>query len=351
MRTTKLLLAVAMLTPLSGHAAYDYEWTFATTKCLTNCNAVTLSNGVRNSFGIITTTPTNGGLLDNQRSSGQDSFWNTTSSSDGNGKGNNQTFTLDKANNNVTGTPTVDAYGFSTTGASSTFETATLALYSGNGLGVSSSTNNNGITTDGVLGSAPAHAFDNVNSTDAGLFKFSQSVNLQSLTIGWVDKGTTTNPKTPDADVSVLAFTGGSTGKSFSGTIAGKSFSSLISDGWEFIGNYNLNIASLLPTTNPSHASTTINTGNVSSSFWLVTAYTSSVAAAAGKTNSIIGGTLDTTNDYFKISGLGANKVSTGTTPSGSTPEPTSLFLLASGMLGWRMTRKNQGQSVASIPA
>ncbi len=64
-----------------------------------------------------------------------------------------------------------------------------------------------------------------------------------------------------------------------------------------------------------------------------------------------IGGAVNNGNDYFKISGLGANKVSTGTTPSASTPEPTSLFLLASGMLGWRMTRKNQGQSVASIPA
>jgi hypothetical protein len=256
-----------MLTPLSGHAAYDYEWTFATTKCLTNCNAVTLSNGVRNlTTGVITTPSTNGGLLDNRRSSGQDSFWNTTSSSDGNGKGNNQTFTLDKANNNVTGTPTVDASGFSTTGASSTFETATLALYSGNGLGVSSSINNNSITTDGQLGSAPAHAFDNVNSTDAGLFKFSQSVNLKSLNLGWVDTTGTTNPI--DADISVLAYKGSQATIS-STDIVGKSFTALLNAGWQAIGNYNL--STTLTTVN------LINSTNVSSSYWLISAYSSSV--------------------------------------------------------------------------
>lgn len=332
MRTSKLLLAAVTLAPLSAHAAYDYSWNFASTACVTNCNTITTTTGALNSTKTAYMTNTNGGLLDSGRTSGQDSRAVGSGNPDVNGKGNNQTFNISQQNNGATGSPTVNASGFSTnTTAGTAFDTATLALYTGGGLGVSS-------INDGNIGVDPHHAFDNLNGIDAGLFKFGQSVSLKSLTIGWP----TTNAT---ADISVLAYTGSTP---FSGSIVGKTFDTLITSGWQFIGNYKF-------TTGTSPVSPVLNAANVSSSYWLVGAYSSSFGNAnggnKGSTNAGGTGVLDIANDYFKISGLAANKASTGSTPSATTPEPTSLFLLAIGVLGWNMTRKIKEQSIDSIMA
>ena len=202
------------------------------------------------------------------------------------------------------------------------FETGTLGSWSG-GIGVTS-------LEDGDFGSAPNHAFDNDgNSTDekpagdvdAAVFAFNQSMTLTSLSIGW---------KYTDADISVLAYTGQNGSMTTPDNITGKSIPDLLSSGWQFIGHY----MDLNTTANPSISpSTLINPTNISSSYWLVSAYTS-CASSCNSYDSNFG------NDYFKISGL------TGKTapppPSGSVPEPSSLILLAGGLLGWRIARKNQ---------
>ncbi|WP_160167663.1 exosortase-dependent surface protein XDP1 [Methylomonas sp. MK1] len=281
-----LLLPLA-LAPLSAQAAVDYQWTFTNTAtCVSNCKPILVNDG------------SNGGYLDNTKPSGGDSQY--VAGVDSNGKGNSQTF---NQSSGLAATVNVSAFSGSTT-----LGTATLALYGG-GLGASS-------TVDGNIQDAPEHAFDNNTSTDVGLFKFSTDVNLQNVAIGWSQT---------DRDISVLAYkpTGGN--PSTPATLVGQTLASLITSGWQWIGNYSISTVNGAGNTN-------INAGNVSSSYWLITA-----------ASSAFGGTVDGNSDYFKISGIGGNKVTSGGGGGvGSVPEPTSLLLLAGGILGWRMNRKTQ---------
>lgn len=248
--------------------------------------------------------------------------WNFTTPGQVN-YGNQGTF------NSSAGTVTVNA--FSTTGATGTggnpqFASAVLGSWSG-GIGVTSA-------EDGSFGSAPNHAFDNDgNSTDekpagdvdAAVFSFNQSVSLNSLSIGWYSG---------DADLSVLAYTGNTGNMANPENITGKTFTDLLNSGWEFIGNY-MNVY------NMPNDTATINPSDKSSSYWLVSAYTSCANNSCNANDPYFG------NDYFKISGLGGNITTSGgggSSNNGSVPEPSSLLLLAGGILGWRLNRYSKTQ-------
>ncbi|CAD6878573.1 hypothetical protein [Methylomonas albis] len=228
--------------------------------------------------------------------------------------------------------------------AGAAFGSANIGTYSSAGLGVNSTAD---LNASGVL-AAPDHGFDNdgrggtgttsgVNydqdfgpdgAVDAALFQFNAGVSLNSLTVGYVSG---------DADITVLAYIGSPSNVALptNANVSGESFADLLSRGWAFIGSYNMAL----------NTAKTINTGNVYSSYWLISAYTS-VAGTGGDNSSL----LDFGNDYFKLSGISGTACATTTNGgvcgggggAGSVPEPTSLLLLASGMLGWRMNRKNK---------
>ncbi len=202
--------------------------------------------------------------------------------------------------------PSVTVTGWSNTGSGSgdanrLLETGTVKMWSG--LGVT-----NRLEGDG----SPNHSTDNAGRTDSILFSFTDEIELQGLSIGW---------KGNDSDVTVLAYTGAG-----APTVAGNTYGGLTASGWQIVDHE----ADLSVGVNRS-----INSGGISSSYWLVGAYNPLVGSSPG---------WSTGNDYVKISAL------TGVTPppgctggncGGEIPEPSSIALLTLGLFAaWYYRRR-----------
>ncbi len=245
--------------------------------------------------------------------------------------------------NNETEINNVKVDAFSTTKDPSSgvdqFQTGTLGLWNGNGLGVQS-------REDGSFGDVPHHAFDNDGGTgskpdeapdgdvDAGLFIFDNEVALSSISIGW---GTNY-----DSDISVMAYTGTLTGtESIQDKLVNKEFKDLIGAGWSFVGHYADLIVDSAKDINGSNGSYVYGNSPVSSSYWLISAYTS--MAAFDGNNALAGAPtaqLGFGNDYFKIEKLTGTEVSTPSITQ--VPEPSSVMLLLMGAIAWRINSKKR---------
>lgn len=208
--------------------------------------------------------------------------------------------------NNVT----VTAYGAQTTSGGTSYNTGYLTQWgAGSGFGVAS-------RNEGLSAGQPEHAMDNnpASVPDLILLKFDTAVALGQVTLGWTQN---------DADITVMAYTGAG-----GPTITGKTAATLTTGGaaagWKMITNYGDVDTAYTPTSASGSNVVYVNSSNVTSSWWLISAYNSSFG----------GGTLDTYNltDYVKFMSVASKDV--------KVPEPASLALVGLALLGVAGTRR-----------
>lgn len=183
---------------------------------------------------------------------------------------------------------------------------------------------------------SPEHAMDNQDRFDVMLLDFGgQEINLSEIQVGF----------RTDGDISVLAWTGsGIPDSDGDGTpdVDGAEYhaapggDSLLSNGWELIGNYDVNTS-----LGGSVYSQDVDT-DVSSSYWLIGAYNpvfDSYGCSAGDICSY----GSTKYDHVKLLAL-KGFLPDLPPPSTSVPEPLSVLLLAGGLvpLAWRRRRLQQ---------
>jgi hypothetical protein len=134
---------------------------------------------------------------------------------------------------------------------------------------------------------------------------------LNQLSIGW---------KGADADVSILRYTGTAAPTMSALSVA----NARTTPGWELVGDF-----ANLSTTTPLNFN---NSGTIkTASWWLVSAYNSAYAGGS------IGTGLSNGDDYFKLTGYGANV----TTPTNTNvPEPGTFALIGIALFGLTVARR-----------
>ena len=179
--------------------------------------------------------------------------------------------------------------------------------------------------------SSPEHAVDNAHRIDSILLAFDTAVTLKQVAMGWVDN---------DYDFTLAAYTG--SGNPTSG-LTSLEYSELAGNGWGLIETH-INGESYTTSSGTAAAIFDVNSGEVSSSYWLISAFNSKL----DPNNSQYNGALD----YFKLCAVSADKSSTPQPPA-SIPEPSvvSLFLMGLLLAGYLRARNNSSRELMTLKA
>jgi len=207
---------------------------------------------------------------------------------------------------------TATAYALGGTTASSTFVTATLLQHGvDSGLGVKAPLESE---------TSPQHTMDNSGKTELIAFHFDTAVILDAVTMGWTSS---------DMDFTLMAYTGVG-----APTIVGKTLATLPTPtgatGWSLVTNYGDVDTSSGYVASGTNQTVKVNVppSNISSSWWLISAYNSGYGA----------GPLDTLADYMKIMTLASRDPVTP--PPTPVPEPGSLTLIGVALMGFVASRR-----------
>lgn len=219
------------------------------------------------------------------------------------------------------GGTTLRVTGFSN-GSGTTFATANVANYgSGSGFGIKSQ-------TEGLNIGTPQHAMDNSIGTDMLALHFTgagnaeASVVLTSITSGWHNTNSSlytcgVNGNSlcgTDSDISLLRWGGVGTP-----VIAGKTHAQLLAAGWQLVDHYSNMV-------DDQARNTGLNSGSAGSSWWLISAYSSSWGGAS----------MTDGNDFVKV----LASVTALPSNDNQTPEPGSMALAAGALLATMAMRR-----------
>lgn len=223
--------------------------------------------------------------------------------------------TASSTNEGAAAAKITQASAYSTTGSGSVFAAATLTDQNTNGLGVQTTTVDEG---------TPQHAMDNNGYTDLMVFKFDKSVILDKVRIGWSQT---------DADISVLRWTGASD-PTLGSALANKTVANLTSTAntWSLVGHYGGTASG------DTNFDIDVNSTGASSSWWIISAYNSGY----GSTGDNLGSPSNITNDYVKVLALVSQNPTTP--PGNGVPEPGSLALIGAGLVGLLAARRGKKQ-------
>ncbi len=152
----------------------------------------------------------------------------------------------------------------------------------------------------------PNHAIDNYNlDYDMMLLEFSEKVDLSSITSGWRSGGDSTS------ELSLLAYSGNTPDSS---GFSGKQWEDLLSEGWASAGDAQIDRL---------NQAESVNSGGMTSKYWLVGAYNQNLGGTAGYTDG---------NDFFKIKSVGVSV--------SAVPVPGSMMLFGLSLLGFGAYRR-----------